>query len=300
MNHKNTLFYKGISGFTARNHFELLTKAADSPYRWWFEALRCSKDYWWVCKQRGKTLDPDLKRVWKAFGDVFAMEFAEWWIRIGYALFQEQVSPPKIERVDEMTVRDHLRNPKRMLLSIPTDISERTLKKQFLDAIRELGVRKVRKGDAQFTLLKVKGIRLKVLETAVRVWNMRWQLDYEKAHPTPDVPPSNLSLYDIGAELDISPQHKRKVGEPLEARILKERVMRVAVIRMTNRAETLMANAEIGLFPSYDKVKPRKRWTAEQSKALENAVAAGKWVAPGISWIDWDRLRQRYVRGAIW
>jgi hypothetical protein len=300
MNRKNTLFYKGISGFTARNHFDLLMKAADSPYRWWFEALRCSKDYWWICKQRGKTLDPDLKRVWKAFGNVFSIEFDEWWIRIGYALFQEQFSPPKIECVDEMTVRDHLRNPMRMLLSVPTDISERTLKKQFLDAVRDLGVRKVRKGDAKFKLLKVKGIRLKVLETALRVWNMRWQLDYEKAHPTPDVSPSNLNLYDIGAELGMSPQHKRKVGEPLEARILKERVMRVAVIRMTNRAEALMANAEIGLFPSYAKVKPRKRWTAEQAKSLEKSVAAGKWVAPGISWIDWDMLRQRYVRGSIW
>ena len=76
--------------------------------------------------------------------------------------------------------------------------------------------------------------------------------------------------------------------------------MRVAVIRMTKRAEALMANAEIGLFPSYAKVKPRKRWTAEQAKALEKAVAAGQWVAPGISWIDWDRLRQRYLRGSIW
>ena len=141
---------------------------------------------------------------------------------------------------------------------------------------------------------------MKVLESAVRVWHMRWRLDYEKTHAVASMPSSNLSLYDIGAELHISPQHKRKLGEPLEARILKERVMRVAVIRMTHRADALIANAEIGFFPTYAKTKPRKRWTAEQSKALEKAVAAGKWVAPGISWIDWDRLRQRYVRGAIW
>lgn len=300
MNRKNTLFYKGISGFTARSHFELLTKAAASPYRWWFEALRCSKDYWWTCKQRGKTLDPDLKRVWKAFGDVFSVEFADWWIRIGYALFQEQVSPPSIQRVDAMTVRDYLRNPKRILLSVPTDISERTLKKQFLDVLRTLEDRKIREGDAEFKLLKTKGIRMKVMESALSVWHKRWQLDYGKAHPMPGVLHSKLSLYDIGADLGISPRHKRKAGEPLAARILKERVMRVAVIRMTKRAEALMANAEIGLFPSYAKVKPRKRWTAEQAKALEKAVAAGQWVAPGISWIDWDRLRQRYLRGSIW
>jgi hypothetical protein len=76
--------------------------------------------------------------------------------------------------------------------------------------------------------------------------------------------------------------------------------MRVAVIRMTNRADALMANAEIGQFPSYDPVKPRKRWTIDQKKAMDKAVADGKWITPGISQINFDRLRERYVRGAIW
>lgn len=300
MNGKNTLFYKGISGFTARNHFELLMKASESPYRWWFEALRCSKDYWWVCRQRGKTLDPDLKRVWKAFGDVLSKDFAQWWIHTGYALFQEQMSPPKIERMDEETVRYQLRNRERMLLSVPLNISEKSLKKQFLEIVREIEGRKIRKGDAQFQLLKVKGIRLKVLESALRVWHMRSMLDYEMAHPAKGQKPIKMDLYDIGAELGISPQHKRRAGEPEKDRILKERVMRVAVIRMTNRAEALIANAEIGQFPSYEKVKPRKRWTSEQKKAMDKAVADGKWVSPGVSEINWDRLRQRYVRGEIW
>jgi hypothetical protein len=300
MNRKNTLFYKGISGFTARSHYELLELAAQSPYRWWFEALRCSKDYWWVCKQKGKTLDPDLKRVWQAFGDVLSTDFAEWWIHVGYALFQEQMSPPKIERVHEESVRDQLRNRERMLLSIPLNISEVSLKKQFLEIIREIEDRKIRKGDAQFQLLKVKGIRMKVLESAVRVWHMRSMLDYEKAHLSTDQQPLKMDLYDVGAELGISPQHKRRAGEPEKARILKERVMRVAVIRMTNRAEALIANAEIGQFPSYDQIKPRKRWTLEQKKAMDKALSDGKWMPPGISEIDWNRLRQRYMRGAIW
>lgn len=297
---KNTLFYKGISGFTARNHFELLMKAADSPYRWWFEALRCSKDYWWVCKQKGKTLDPDLKRVWQAFGDVFSTDFAQWWIRVGYALFEEQMAPPKIEHVDADSIRDHLRDPNRLLLSVPTDISEKSLKKQFLEIVREIKDRKIRRGDAQFKLLKVKGIRMKVLESALRVWHMRSMIDRAKSRPIKGMEPAKIDLYDIGDRLGISPQHKRRAGEPEKDRILKERVMRVAVIRMTNRAEALIANAEIGQFPSYEKVKPRKRWTAEQAKALEKAVADGKWISPPISEIDWNRLRQRYARGEIW
>jgi hypothetical protein len=300
MSRKNTLFFKGISGFTARSHFELLERAAESPYRWWFEALRCSKDYWWVCKQKGKTLDPDLKRVWAAFGDVLSKDFAAWWINTGFAVFQEQMSPPKIERVDERSLHEHLRNSDRMLLSIPTNISEKTLKSQFLEIIREIENRRVRKGDAQFKLTKVKGIRMTVLEAAVRVWHKRWALDYKLAHPQKDAEPLKMDLYEIGDALGISRQHKRRAGEPAKDRVLKERVMRVAVIRMTNRANALMANAEIGQFPSYDPVKPRKRWTVEQQKALDKAVVDGKWIARGVSDIDWDRLRQRYVRGAIW
>jgi hypothetical protein len=174
------------------------------------------------------------------------------------------------------------------------------LKKQFLDIVREIEERKIRKGDAQFKLLKVKGIRMKVLESAVRVWHMRSMLDFDIAHPIKGEKPIKMDLYDIGAELGISPQHARRAGEPLKDRILKERVMRVAVIRMTKRAEALMANAEIGLFPSYDQVKPRKRWTLEQKMAMDKAVAGGTWIPPGISHINWQELRHRYVRGAIW
>lgn len=208
--------------------------------------------------------------------------------------------PPNIERVDHRSVHDHLYDPKRILLSVPTDISEKSLKKQFLVIVRELEGREIRKGNAQFKLLKVKGIRIKVLESAVRVWHMRWLLQHEKSHPIKGEDSINLDLYDIGVELGISPQHKRRAGEPEKDRILKERVMRVAVIRMTNRAESLIANAEIGQFPSYEKVKPRKRWTAEQKKAMEKAVANGKWICPGVSRIDWDELRHHYVRGEIW
>jgi hypothetical protein len=300
MNRDNTLFYKGISGFTARSHYELLERAAQSPYRWWFETLRCSKDYWWVCKQKGKTLDPDLKRVWRAFGDVYSTDFAKWWIRVGYALFQEQVSPPKIERVNEDNLSDHLRSYEHMLLSVPLNITETSLKKQFLKIIREIEGRKIRKGDAQFQLLKVKGIRMKVLESAVRVWNMRAMLEDEKAYPAIGDKPVKMSLYEIGAELGISPQHKRRAGEPEKDRILKERVMRVAVIRMTNRAEALIANAEIGRFPSYDQVRPRKRWTVEQKKSMTKAIADGKWIVQGISKIDLNKLRLRYVHDEIW
>jgi hypothetical protein len=124
-----------------------------------------SKDYWWLCKQKGKTLDPEFNKVWLAFGDVFEVDFAQWFIKRGYAIFQQSVAPPKIEVVDDgKGMRVPVSSTKnRILLAVPTDISEKTLKKQFMDIIRAIENREVRKGKADFSLLKVKGVRKQVL-----------------------------------------------------------------------------------------------------------------------------------------
>ena len=37
---------------------------------WWVAFLRCSKDYWWICQQKGQCLDTRLVKVWQDFGDV--------------------------------------------------------------------------------------------------------------------------------------------------------------------------------------------------------------------------------------
>lgn len=301
MNKSNTLFYKGIDGFTSDHHYEILQKSADSSYRWWFEYLRLSKDYWWLCKQKGKTLDPEFKKVWLAFGDVFEVDFAQWFIKRGYAVFQQSVAPPKIEVVDDGNgMRVPVSSTKnRVLLAVPTDISEKTLKKQFVEIIRAIENREVRKGKAEFSLLKVKGVRKQVLEKAHGVWLERFKQSYMREHQIDDG--TKLDMYEIGERLAISPAHNRRAGEQEKDRILKEKVMRVAVNRMYHRAEALIANAEMGRFPSYDKVTvKKKRWTKEQQAGFDRAVKSGKWNPPPKSEIDWRHLGQRYFRQKIW
>jgi hypothetical protein len=301
MNKPNTLFYKGIDGFTSEHHYEILQKAADSSYRWWFEYLRLSKDYWWLCKQKGKTLDPEFKKVWLAFGDVFEVDFAQWFIKRGYAIFQQSVAPPKIEVVDDVRgMRVSVSYTKnRILLAVPTDISEKTLKKQFVEIIRAIENREVRKGKADFSLLKVKGVRKQVLEKAHGVWCERFKQSYMREHQIDDG--KKLDMYEIGERLAISPAHNRRTGEHEKDRNLKERVMRVAVNRMYHRAEALIANAEVGRFPSYESVTvKKKRWTKEQQAQLDKAVESGKWMPPPKSEINWRQLGQRYFRQKIW
>ena len=40
-------------------------------YFWWIAYLRCSADYWWICKEDGRCEDERLHRVWKHFGNFF-------------------------------------------------------------------------------------------------------------------------------------------------------------------------------------------------------------------------------------
>jgi hypothetical protein len=296
LRHEN-FFYKGIDGHTAQSRLDLLEKAARSPYRWWFETLRCSRDYWWVCVQNGKTLDPDLRRVWTHFGDVFGLGFEAWWLTTGHALFAERVAPPRLERVNQFSVTRHLQDPSTIVLAVPILISDKTLKRQFRDVLAFFKQREIRKSDALFPLSKIKMIRLNVIEQALKVWHLRHHLAREDMHGGLSLPPKpKLSLYDIGERLNVSPKHKWRPGEPLEVRKRKMQVMKVAVCRATDRAFKLIANAEVGCFPSYKPTLVRTRWTQSQAAALERAVKDGKWVAPGLSQVDLDATRKALER----
>ena len=55
----------------------LISNIANTPdicktlYFWWIAYLRCSSDYWWICKENGQCDDERLHRVWKHFGNIF-------------------------------------------------------------------------------------------------------------------------------------------------------------------------------------------------------------------------------------
>ena len=42
---------KSSPNITYRNEADELRGALESTQRWWWEYLRLSKDYWWVCQQ---------------------------------------------------------------------------------------------------------------------------------------------------------------------------------------------------------------------------------------------------------
>lgn len=288
MDFSDGMYFKALRMMVHSDARTLLQSAINSPYRWWYEALRCSKDYWWICQQNGKTYDSELRRVWENFGDVFAYNFPRWWVVHGVDIFKEKVAPPSIRIVD-LTYENIRNNSEFITLRVPTNISRRSLFKQFREIVDSLGEIRVRRGDSTFPLDKVKRVRIDIYETALRVFHYRSLLNFQD-NSNVDVGVKNLSLYEIGNLFNVSPSHKRRAGESLEARILKERVMRVAVIRMTKRAEQLILNAEVGCFPSYSSRDESKRWTKAQIRERDDALMSGQFVHLGISDVDTSEI----------
>lgn len=288
MNLSDSMYFKALRMMVHSDARTLLQSAIDSPYRWWYESLRCSRDYWWVCQQNGKTYDSDLRRVWENFGNVFAFNFPRWWVVHGVNIFKEKVAPPAI-RIVESSMENMKINSDFITLRVPTNISRKSLFKQFREIVDSLGEIRVRRGDSSFPLDKVKRVRIDIYETALRVFHYRNLMNYQKLSGlNADI--NDLSLYEIGSLFNVSPSHKRKAGESIDSRILKERVMRVAVIRMTNRAEQLIANAEVGCFPSYTPRSANKRWTKVQIRERDDALMSGEFVNLGVSDVNTSEI----------
>ena len=88
-------------------------------------------------------------------------------------------------------------NPEFITLRVPTNISRKSLFKQFREIVDSLGEIRVRRGDSTFPLDKVKRVRIDIYETALRVFHYRNLMNYQKQSGiNADV--KNLNLYEIG------------------------------------------------------------------------------------------------------
>lgn len=237
-------------------------------------------------------MDPDLHRVWQHFGDVFTTYFETWWNETGHRLFAEQMGPPRIERLNGFVVEQYLRSDNYLVLAVPMLMPDKVLKAEFKEFLEYFRGREVRKSDALFPLSKTKRIRLGVIEKALQVWLYRDAIDRgSTGKDAGSESASAPSLYEIGELLEVSPKHRKRPGESIFVRKKKERVMRVAVSRATDRASKLISNAEIGVFPSFQPIENRERWTPRQAQALQRALRRGDWKPPGFSTVDLPGLR---------
>lgn len=284
-------FAKGLKKYSFRTIEEELTYAWSSIYRYWWSALRCSRDYWWVCKEQGKSLDPDLNRVFKAFGDVHNRTFSDWWRYSARDNFREEFDPPKITQINSAQQLEGFQfdDEEWTLFKVPQGIKEAKLIEDFSKLLKKRTNRKSQiTPTAAFPLNKHKNLQLDVYEKTFSVW-LAVELSGDlKRVKTQD----GLNFYDLGVKFNVNIQQViQSPDDPYKQN--KRNAMKVAVHRLLAKADTLIANAEIGIFPSEKPVEPRDRWKPSQLKRLEKAVLEGAWNPMLMSNNDWaDELKR--------
>jgi len=274
--------YKGIPGLKAEDRESGAVAAMNSAYYWWFEYLKLSKNYWWLCKEMNVhyAKSPKLIKVGEDFGDVFELGFKEWWIKVGSEIFVEQLDLPAVKQLDAGLSNLSVIQTDKVIVEIPLNMTEQTIKKQVLEIVRNQAQREIRRTTtAKRKLAKIRRIRFDVLETARDIWclNQIARLAAAGAKGFEHINPAKLSLYKIGVRVKLVESCMPKGTDSDEVERKKRNGMKVAVKRMLLRADALIANVEIGSFPNFTLPPSVQCWTDPQQQKLDNAVMNGEW-----------------------
>lgn len=280
-----------------------LSSARESIYRWWWEYLRLSKDYWMLCQQSSrtqtKTTNEQFRRVYRKFGDVHTGSFDEWWLDRGYRLFAEQEKFPKVVEVARRPSERTRQVPPedKIWIEVPLKLSKRTVQKQLgklLDEYEssrltrrlELTTADFRINPVQFgmhTLKKMHEVHALHRELIAKPTWLR------KNKPENLAVESKGDLYRIGKLLRLSPGNESLVGEP-DVIIGRINRMRIAVSRIVKRSELVIANVELGIFPSYKTAELQiPKFTARQLEQHRELEAAW-WQLDLVSELSRDKL----------
>ena len=101
-----------------------------SPYYWWWRALRLSDSYEKVCSSKGRSGSAALVKLYSDFGDVFSQPFDCWWRANGARLFGEPPAPMKVRTLepdDVDLVRESVDTKQTLLIAVPLFLTKREI-----------------------------------------------------------------------------------------------------------------------------------------------------------------------------
>lgn len=269
---------KGMRGFRYKRQQVLLEDARKSPYFLWWSCLRRSKDYWWVCQRKGIADDLTLRKMYSDFGDVYSMPFEQWWDRKGIHLFAETIDRPDVRVLQPPNLVLSRDTRSYLLLEIPLNLTERTIIKKIREKLREHPDRQVsRESTSLRKLTKYIGLKMDVLLVAMQVWQKNYKSrNTARIHKIGQVQ-GTKSLYQIGKELRLVTTCMPVITDSKERAAKRVNGMKVATSRMLSRANNLIDNAVVGVFPSIQPCKTPIAWRPIQQERLDAAVAQGLW-----------------------
>lgn len=219
---------------------EEIREAKKTPIYWWFLTLQASDEYVLCCRNQGKG---KLANLYKDFGDVDEKSFAQWWTNQGRKIFAERKKLKRVEVIDERHQLERLSiHEDRLIIEVPLTLRRQTAIRQIGKALQKAyesrdPVDIWEQSTAKRQIIKSK-IRMKTIEMLLRVWQIR------NEYPA-------LNNYEIGlkAKIDLDILARTTDGDQLDD-ALERRRMTIAVSRYLAQAKNLIANAELGIFPS--------------------------------------------------
>jgi len=218
---------------------EELKSARSSPGYWWYRSLRLNDEYEYCCRHSGKG---ELAATYRDFGDVFSLDFPQWWLRHGRKIFTETKPFKKTRQVESSDQLSRLSwDPQnKIILEVPLTLKRQTVMRQIGRLIkkayegREIDVFK--SSTAKRMILKSK-MRMTTVENLLRV------LETRNKYP-------DLKLWEVGeragVELDLMARNK----DEFPTLAMEHRRMTIAVSRLLRQAKYLVTNAGYGRFPT--------------------------------------------------
>jgi len=275
MNENNEeLIFKGMRQLRYKHQDDMLRDAIRSPYYWWWAFLRLSRDYWWVCHRRGAVGDSRLKAMYRDFGNVYEMTFQEWFLRRGKRLLSEELALPAGRKLVATNLELSRPLGMHLILEIPLNMTEKSIISQVRNQLRIHPDREVERiSTAKRKLAKLIGIRQDVIESAYSVWKLHHESRDGRVVGKVGQPHGSKSLYQIGKELRLVRSCMPVATDNRERAAKRVNGMKVAVSRMMTRANNLIENAAIGVFPSIQPLKGEIEYSTQQLTRMLEAVA---------------------------
>lgn len=284
--------YPNLSKGRYPEHTNELAAARRSLYFWWWKYLRLSSDYWWLCKQKGKTSDKAFAAVYSDFGDVFTYGFESWWDARGGDIFAYQLDPPRVSWIDKESLfnigrlprsksisLDHLRDSKEIsIVSIPRIYTKSEILSQISELLKDhqpepypLEI------STEYEVGDLRGVRKQVLMSAHQVWCLNDAINREKDAGRL-VRPERFTQYWIAQKLGIVPTSDPNKVKTLKVQANERLAARVKVSRYLAKANQVIKNVEIGKFPSFDPVPEFQRWSGRGLAEKNEAILNGEWI----------------------
>lgn len=269
---------KGLRRYKYKKPQDSLEEVRVGMRRWCWEFLRLSKDYWLVCQtSKGlhiATQDPELRRLYLKFGDIYNSTFEEWWVNRGYRVFSEKEKFPKVKLIPSRPNERKSQHPSEesIWVEIPIKLSKRTIQKQIGLLLNEYeSIRPRSRMELSSAGFKFNSVQFgtHILKKVHEVYALHRELIekpkwIKKNNPKGAKYVEKADLFRIGKLLRLSPSNE--YGEASEL-ATKHNRMRVAVSRNLKNAKLLIKNLESGIFPSYETNKNYdKRFTSKQSE----------------------------------